>query len=585
MNVQLTEQIIRDRANDQSFQKGLEYYRSGAIYNPTWQPTPGGVVLMANCEGSSAPSYRLRVELDASGVRSASCTCPYDWGGDCKHIVALLLMYLHQPGEFSEQKSVTDLLSGMEKDALVALIIRLVERDPDLYDELEMALPAVKVVTQSSDAKERRQTQISEQTYRKQIKKILKQSRYDDDYYAEESEPAYLDDLEEVLQTAGQFLDAGDADGALIILRVLLEEITDDYDGDMDYNGDLAAFIQSLGMPLAEAILSAEMDARSHKTLQGSMQKIFDNLDEAIEDIELEIILFALEYGWDELPNQETQSDQYAEEDWMLFGALHQARLNVLERQGRTDEFLQLAQKADTHRYTLKLLQLGRVDEAVLASQKLEGDREILSVAQILRDVGRLNEAIALAERGLDKKGYHAYELATWLAPLEESQGRKEMALLAYRTAFDARPTLDLYRHLKRLSGLNWENLRPVLMQKVNETQMPDTLVEIHLEEHDWDAAIAVAEKQTWSLHLLEKVAEVVIPNRSDWVIRVSLKQSDDLIAKTQSNLYPAAAKWLARAKKAYQHKGQMADWQAYIENLRATYARRPALQKAIAGL
>lgn len=190
---------------------------------------------------------------------------------------------------------------------MVALIIRLVERDPDLYDELEMALPAVKVVTQSSDAKERRQTQISEQTYRKQIKKILKQSRYDDDYYAEESEPAYLGDLEEVLQTAGQFLDAGDADGALIILRVLLEEITNDYDGDMDYNGDLAAFIQSLGMPLAEAILSAEMDAKSHKTLQGSMQEIFDNLDEAIEDIELEIILFALEYGWDELPNQETQ--------------------------------------------------------------------------------------------------------------------------------------------------------------------------------------------------------------------------------------------------------------------------------------
>jgi len=110
-------------------------------------------------------------------------------------------------------------------------------------------------------------------------------------------------------------------------------------------------------------------------------------------------------------------------------------------------------------------------------------------------------------------------------------------------------------------------------------------LTDIHLEEHDWDAAIAVAEKHTWSLHLLEKVAEVVIPNRPDWVIRVSLKQSDDLIAKTQSNLYPAAAKWLARAKKAYQRKGQMANWRAYIENLRATYARRPALQKAIAGL
>jgi uncharacterized Zn finger protein len=65
----------------------------------------------------------------------------------------------------------------------------------------------------------------------------------------------------------------------------------------------------------------------------------------------------------------------------------------------------------------------------------------------------------------------------------------------------------------------------------------------------------------------------------------VSLKQSNALIAKTESKLYPVAAKWLVRAKKAYQHKGQMSDWQAYITDLRATYARRPALQKALMDL
>jgi catalase-peroxidase len=44
----------------------------------------------------------------------ASCSCPYDCGGECKHIVALLLTYLHQEEEFSEQKSSqeqTDLVS------------------------------------------------------------------------------------------------------------------------------------------------------------------------------------------------------------------------------------------------------------------------------------------------------------------------------------------------------------------------------------------------------------------------------------------------------------------------------------------
>lgn len=216
MNVQLTEEIIRGRASDQSYEKGRSYFRSGAIYNPSRQPTASGVVLTAQCEGSSAPSYRLRVELDAGGICSASCTCPYDWGGDCKHIVALLLMYLHKRDEFSEHQGVGNLLADMEKDSLVALIHHLVERDPDLYDEIEMAIPMVNVgKSKSPSTKGKRQTQVSEQTYRKQVRRILKQSRYEEAYYDDWNEPAYIDDLEQVLETARKFLDAGDVEGAL----------------------------------------------------------------------------------------------------------------------------------------------------------------------------------------------------------------------------------------------------------------------------------------------------------------------------------------------------------------------------------
>jgi uncharacterized Zn finger protein len=58
--------------------------------------------------------------------------------------------------------------------------------------------------------------------------------------------------------------------------------------------------------------------------------------------------------------------------------------------------------------------------------------------------------------------------------------------------------------------------------------------------------------------------------------------RGEGLIEKTQSNLYPAAARWLERAKKAYRHKGQAAEWKAYIDNLRVVYAKRPSFQKAI---
>ena len=584
MNVQLTEKQIRERASDQSFQKGQAYYKSGAIYNPARQASPGGVALTAQCEGSSAPFYRLNVELDDGGVRSASCTCSYDWGGDCKHIVALLLMYIHEPDEFSEQKSVSELLAGLDKDALAGLIQHMVERDPDLYDALELAIPAAKVAAQpttSGNAK-KRQTQVSEETYRKQINRILKQA-YRGDYYDDWNEPGYIGDLQEVLETGIKFLEAGDAEGALIILRVLLEELTEEYDGDMDYNGDLACVIQDIGMPLAEAILSVELDDSALDELQGAMQNILDNLDEMIEaEDELELILATLERGWDELPNEETEWEKYEEEYWMVLDKLKQARLNVLVRRGDDEAFLRLAEKSDVKRHTIKLIELGRLDEAVKASEKLQNTSDAFTVAQKLREVGRLNEAIALAEKGLEMGGPYLNQLALWLALLEESQGRKDKALSAYRIAYDESPKIEIYRHIKRLSGTNWENIQLALIRKAGEGYSKEVLVGIHLEESDWDAAIKVAEQDMWSFRLLEKVAEAVIPYRPDWVIRVSLNQSDQLISQTQSKLYPIAARWLERAKKAYHQKGQDAEWQAYIDNLRATYVRRPALQREI---
>jgi tetratricopeptide (TPR) repeat protein len=383
-----------------------------------------------------------------------------------------------------------------------------------------------------------------------------------------------------------KFLDAGDAEGALIILRTLLEELTEDYNSDMDYDGDLACVIQNIGMPLTEAILSVEIEPGARQELEGAMQNVLDNLDEMIEaEDELELILAALEYGWDELPDEETEWEEYDEEYWMVLDELKHARLNVLARKGDDEAFLKSAEKSDVKRYTLKLIELGRLDEAVKASEKLENTSDAFAVAQKLREVGRLNDAIALAEKGLEMGGYFLNQLALWLAPLEESQGRKDKALSAYRIAYDESPKIEIYRHIRRLSGTDWENLQPTLIKKAGASYSKEVLVDIYLEEKDWDSAIRIAEQDSWSFNLLERVADAVIPYCPDWVIRVSLKQSDNLIEKTQSKLYPIAARWLERAKKAYQQKGQDVEWQAYIDNLRTTYARRPALQRELQGL
>jgi len=78
---------------------------------------------------------------------------------------------------------------------------------------------------------------------------------------------------------------------------------------------------------------------------------------------------------------------------------------------------------------------------------------------------------------------------------------------------------------------------------------------------------------------LIEKVADTVLPFRPDWVIKVSQKQAEGLIGRTQSRYYAAAGRWLAKMKQAYSSSGRKTDWQAYLDGLKTNYSRRSALQ------
>ncbi|HEX3053165.1 MAG TPA: hypothetical protein VHP83_21075 [Aggregatilineaceae bacterium] len=120
---------IRARATEQSFARGESYYHSGVIFDTVRR----GSEIEGRCEGSDYAPYHIRVILDDTGdVDAASCICPYDWGGNCKHIVSLLLTYLRKPELFEAREPVQDALSARSKEDLIALIRQMVELYPDL---------------------------------------------------------------------------------------------------------------------------------------------------------------------------------------------------------------------------------------------------------------------------------------------------------------------------------------------------------------------------------------------------------------------------------------------------------------------
>jgi len=123
-----TEADIHAGANGQSYERGSSYHRSGAVSDVVRR----GNVLTARVQGSDYAPYEIVVTLlDDESIGDTSCTCPYDWDGYCKHIVAVLLTVLH--GEKITVKPELDTLLAGLTEAQLRRIIRTVAADQPTF--------------------------------------------------------------------------------------------------------------------------------------------------------------------------------------------------------------------------------------------------------------------------------------------------------------------------------------------------------------------------------------------------------------------------------------------------------------------
>lgn len=432
------------------------------------------------------------------------------------------------------------------------------------------------------------------------------------------------DGLREVQASAQKFLDANDPNTALTILLALIEEVANshsyEYLDDSSFrerNNELGDFMNGVGLPLAEAILSVEWNEKERAQLAQKLKKWERELSDYGMEEGLELALHAAEYGWNAAPprrmptfargetkewveekdefedEDEFEEDDEFEVDDELASAgfyvrdtaldLTEAELNVLARQNRIEEYLALCQKHNKHlRYARKLIELGRVLEGTnYALERLEFADDALKLAQQLRETKHIPEALAIGERGLKLQGYK-FALGQWLAPLEETQGRHAQALDAWLAAFEERPSLDMYKRVKQLGAQEWEKLESRVMELLKKSWTKSALVQVLLFEEKWDDAIAVANQREADYTVVAIVADGVMPQRPEWVIRASKKQALALIGRTQTKYYIHAVEWLEWMKKAYAMLKQNDAWRAYLNDLKLEYKRRPALQEQL---
>lgn len=122
----INRQQIRDRCTDAVFERGANYRSEGRI----GRLSRFSDCITADVQGSR--SYDVTVDLSATPFE-ATCTCPYDGPGTCKHVVAVLLDVAETPPD-DEQAEIERILDGVTPEALRSFLLDELARNPELHD-------------------------------------------------------------------------------------------------------------------------------------------------------------------------------------------------------------------------------------------------------------------------------------------------------------------------------------------------------------------------------------------------------------------------------------------------------------------
>ena len=214
----ITEDQIQDRCTKQVFARGEGYFYNEMIENAMFH----GWTLSANCQGSEDTPYRVCVELTPIGIADAECSCPYDWGGDCKHIVALLLTYVHEPDEIHSIEPVLTAMAEKPRATLLRLISELLKREPSLVPIVETYIDDVTESQFGDTLTASASTVVASATttvYREQIDRL-----FGDGFLEQHQLHEVIEQLTELARHAESLAQAGATEFALSILYALIHQ-------------------------------------------------------------------------------------------------------------------------------------------------------------------------------------------------------------------------------------------------------------------------------------------------------------------------------------------------------------------------
>lgn len=582
--LEMDESAIQAHSFPESFHRGKDYYQQGAVLSLVRR----GGTLQAEVAGSEPAPYDVRVSFSETGIADAACGCPYEWGGWCKHIVAALLVYVREPDAIQDLPALGDTLSGLDRDTLRDLLLKLAERDPSLAVVIEGELS----LSASSGAHP-----IDAGAIRRRLRSSTRGAGYRD-YGLYASPGVQPDEARRTLDAAWGFIRSGQSRDALTLLGAIADEYLEsptelDMEWEMlgDYGGELLDLLDEVGEALTEALLNVDdLSPGEREDWSAGLDLWFGQIGEYDGGETFGAALRAVEQGWSHPPLVRVlegglPDDEFFEE--LLDDPLTIARLDVLQRRGRHEEYLRLSEAADeTTAHAVMLARLGRAEETVrYGIRRLGGPEEALTVAETLRDRGDEEAALRLGEHGLSLGGRNA-RLAGWVRDLAEETGRPELALEAAVAAFRADPDLTSYRRARELAGESWPEYQGELLDLLRQSASyyPSGPVDVFLHEDLIGDAISAVETHPVG-PLVARVAEAAAESHPTWVIEMCVRRAEEIMDAGRSNHYDEAVTWLQRAREAYLSSGREEEWTDYLTDLTESHRRKYKLRPMLESL
>lgn len=222
----LTFDNFGDVIDHQILERGRDYYKSGhvtdleEVEDGAWQAVVAGT-----------EDYDVVIEQDEEGLL-CTCTCPYDWGPYCKHVVAVLFAIraetkggkARQKEKKQQKESVKAVLERLSHEQLVALLMEQIKKDKSLANQITLQFS---------------QDEPGKAMYARIVQDSLRQGMGRDGFIDYASGRRAAKGVWELLNRAKALIDGGQAHKVIPLLQAVIETMTpalqyaDDSDGEI----------------------------------------------------------------------------------------------------------------------------------------------------------------------------------------------------------------------------------------------------------------------------------------------------------------------------------------------------------------